>query len=456
MITMIISVILVLGVLIFVHELGHFAMAKYCGVGVETFSLGFGKKIFSFKRGETEYCLSILPLGGYVKMVGDNPEEALSLGDSNMTGDEMEQLLDNHKAKSFLLKPLSSRIAIVAAGPIMNLALAFLIYPITFLIGVSSPAYMVEAPIVGYVMEGEAAEQAGFKAGDEIIKMDNIKVGTWEKLNELIGMNPGNTVSVVINRNGTLIDTTLTPHKVKEQTMGVQIGVGGFAPPMEPRIGGVVEGKAADKSGLLPGDLIKAIDGKAINHWIELPLSIGKSGSERTFTIDRAGKVFDVLITPVLNVDYGAHLIGVTQTEETITRSYGLVESVKLGFAKTIDRTILLCSFIKGLVMGKYSLGSLGGPILIAQVSGKMAESGLSPFLAFAAFLSLNLGILNFLPIPVLDGGFLVFFGLEWMRGKPLSDGFMIATQNVGFFLLIGLMLFVTWNDLVRVVTSWG
>ena len=444
--TTLISFLVVLGVLVFIHELGHFIIAKLSGVGVLKFSLGFGPKIVGMKRGETEYLVSALPLGGYVKMVGESPDEEISKED---------------KERSFTNKPLSKRAAIVVAGPIMNLVLAFALLPLIYIIGVQIPAYLDKEPIVGYVVKGENADKAGLQKGDVIQSIDGKHIKNWEDLNSAIISNPNKALNLNIKRNAALQEIVFTP-EASSQTGG---GISGFFPPMSPTVGGLIKGLPAEKAGLKIGDTILSVDGVKIDHWVELQQAIqnqkqearsqkpetekGKS-EERLFQITRGNETFDIHIKPQWNENIKAYAIGISPLQETITMRYGPVRAVVEGVKKMGELTMLTFVIIKKLFVGEISIKTLGGPLMIAQVAGQAAESGLTALLSLMAFLSLQLGILNLLPIPVLDGGFLLFFGIEALRGKPLSERVMTIAQNIGIGLLVLLMVFVTYNDVMR------
>jgi len=451
--TTLVSFLVVLGILVFIHELGHFIVAKLSGVGVLKFSLGFGPKLLGIKRGETEYLISALPLGGYVKMVGESTGEEVSQEDSE---------------KSFANKPISKKAAIVVAGPIMNLVLAFMLLPLIYLIGIQIPAYLDREPMVGYVVKGEAADKAGLKKGDIILSIDGRQIKNWEGLNNTIISSPGSLLTLRVKRDGEIKEIALTP-EASSQTGG---GIGGFYPPTSPTIGGLAKGLPAERAGLKLNDTILAVDGIKIDHWVELQqaiqnnksgvrglppnASIGgqesgvKSSEERLFQIKRGNETFEVSITPQWNEDIQGHIIGISPLQETIIKRYGPVSATVEGTKKMGELTILTFAIIKKLFVGEISIKTLGGPLMIAQVAGQAAESGLTAFLSLMAFLSLQLGILNLLPIPVLDGGFLVFFGIEALRGKPMSEKVMGIVQNIGIGLLVLLMVFVTYNDIIR------
>lgn len=444
--TTLISFLIVLGILIFIHELGHFVVAKLSGVGVLKFSLGFGPKIIGIKRGETEYLISLLPLGGYVKMVGEAADDEVKL---------------EEKEKSFADKPIAKRAAIVVAGPIMNLVLAFVLLPLIYLIGIQIPAYLSKEPMVGYVAKDENADKAGLKKGDLIMSIDGSSVKNWEDLNTIIISSPNKALHLKVRRDGEAKDITFVT-QASPQTGG---GIAGFYPPMSPTVGGVVPGFPAEKAGLKIGDIIISIDGVKIDHWIELQQAIqnkqsearsqkpedkNKDVEEMVFSIKRGNEIIEIKITPRWNENIKAYAIGIAPFQETITRRYGPIGAVVEGVKKMGDLTIMTFVIIKKLFVGEISVKTLGGPLMIAQVAGQAAESGATALLSLMAFLSLQLGILNLLPIPVLDGGFLLFFGIEALRGKPLSEKIMTIAQNIGIGLLILLMVFVTYNDVMR------
>ncbi len=439
--TTLISFLIVLGILVFIHELGHFIIAKLSGVGVLKFSLGFGPKIIGIKRGETEYLISALPLGGYVKMVGESTDE---------------EVKPEENEKSFANKPISKKAAIVVAGPIMNLILAFALLPLIYLIGIQVPAYLDKKPAVGYVPHGEAADKAGLKKGDVIQSIDGKNIKNWEGLNTVIISNPNKSLKLVIKRDGEVKEVQLTP-EASSQTGG---GISGFYPPMSPTVGGLAGGFPAEKAGLKVGDTILAVDGVKIDHWIELQQAIQKGSKqsavsseqskEITFSVKRGNETFELRIKPQWNENIKGYAIGISPLQETITKRYGIIGAVGEGTKKMGELTIMTFVIIKKLFIGEISIKTLGGPLMIAQVAGQAAESGVTALLSLMVFLSLQLGILNLLPIPVLDGGFLVFFGIEALRGKPLSDKVMTIAQNVGMGLLVLLMVFVTYNDVMR------
>ena len=429
----IISFVIVLGVLIFIHELGHFAVAKMSGVGVEKFSLGFGPKIIGVKSGETEYLISALPLGGYVKMVGEAPGEDVP---------------PEEKARSFASKSVLTKASIVAAGPIMNLVLAFALLPVIFMIGIQVPAYLEKPAVVGYVVPDEAAYRAGIRKGDTITSVDGKPVKNWESLLTVLSSNGTRTLKLGIARDSGALAVSLPPASSKKD--GVDYA--GLYPQMPPVIGEVSKDYPAMQAGMLPGDLILSIDGVKVTHWAELESIIHKDGTKKIFLVQREHRTVSLEITPRLNKEMNVYLVGISRKEEQITRRYGFFAAISKGASASVDMTSRLFLVIKGLVVGQYSLKTLGGPIMIAQVAGKAAAAGIVDLLSLVAFLSLQLGIINLFPVPVLDGGHILFFGIEFVKGSPLSEKFMSVAQQVGIALLVGLMLLVTYNDIFRII----
>jgi len=427
-----ISFVIVLGILVFIHELGHFTVAKLSDIKVEKFSLGFGPKIIGFKKGETEYLLSLLPLGGYVKMVGEAPGEDIS---------------EEDRRRSFTAKSPLNRAAIVAAGPLMNLVLAFVLFPLVYIIGIEVPAYLERPTAVGYVFADSPAQKAGLEKGDIIKLVDGKKVATWSDFISITAMNPESTLRLSIKRAGKTVEATINPQTSSKTGAGT-IGV---LPPMRPVISTVNKNYPAYKVGLRAGDEILAVNGHKITHWLELESLVSKDAKSKRFTIKRGDKTFGVDIVPRASKDGKRFLIGVSREEERALKKYGVGESISKGLSASVDMTVKLFVVIKGLVVGQYSLKTLGGPIMIAQVAGRAAHEGLSDILSLVAFLSLQLGIINLFPIPVLDGGHIMFLAVESIKGKPLSDRFMGVAQQIGIALIISLMVLVTYNDIFRI-----
>ncbi len=428
----ILTFILVLGILIFVHEFGHFYFAKRAGVGVERFSIGFGPKLFGFTRGETEYRVAAIPLGGYVKMVGDNPDEARQ-------GTE----------KEFLSRPVRDRLPIVLAGPIVNLALAFVLMPLVYLLGVQVPAFVQEKPVIGYVEPGSPAERAGLQTGDEIVAINGKPMPAWEDVLASTMAEPGKTIQVRLTRGGSSLQVPV--HLETAESGAAAFGV---QPPAVPVVGQVNPGSPAALAGLQPGDRITSLNGVPVDHWVAMAERIQSLGTQPIEVgFARDGGEQRVMLTPERMADADRVIIGIQRSEDLVEVQYGFVDAVREGSRRVVQMTTQTFDILGKLLTGQLGVKTLGGPIRIAQVTSAAAESGLSDVLSLMAFLSLQLGILNLLPFPVLDGGHVLFMSIEAIRRRPLSRRALEISTQVGFVLLLVLMVVVTKNDIMH---AWG
>jgi len=420
--------LVVIGILVFVHEFGHFIMAKRAGVRVEKFSLGMGPKLFGFKKGDTEYVLSWLPLGGYVKMAGENPDE-------EPTGAPDE----------FQSKTVWQRAKIAVTGPLTNIVLAFVIMPFVFMVGTYS-----EGPAkVGYVEKSSPAERAGFMAGDVIEEINGRGISDWTKALTLIAVNPDTDVTVIVERQSEKKTLTLRPDLATE----LKIGTSGLVPDIPAEIGKLKPGFPAEQAGVMVNDKVIAVDGKIIYHWNQFSALVRDSkGNKLTLTLERNGTRMEKIVTP--KEDGGRQVIGVEPIMRLVFKKHGFFESLRLGFDKTIESVDLTFITLKKLITFNLSIKTLGGPVMIAQMSGQAAAAGLSAFLSLLAMISISLGVLNLLPIPVLDGGMILFLVIEAIRKKPLSRKVMEVSQSIGAGLLITLIAVVSYNDVMRMFFS--
>ncbi|UCF30083.1 MAG: RIP metalloprotease RseP [bacterium] len=428
-----VSFIIVLGILVFVHELGHFLVAKAMGVGVDRFSIGFPPKMFGFRRGETEYCVSWIPLGGYVKLRGEDPEEDLDWDDPKM----------------YSSRPPRQRAGIVIAGPVMNLVLSFILMSAVFLVGMSIPAFFEDPAIVGWIVPGSAGDKAGYQVGDVIVAFGDDQVEKWEDLFEAAAMQTNETFSARVLRNDHVVELPMNLEDMKgEEGLGV-------LPVMEPVVGRIAPGYPAQAAGLKPGDRILSVGGLPVNHWNEMARIIhGSPGKSITIGLERDGQTMRLDVTPQTDEKTGHGLIGISPESRTVSRRYPFFEAVARGVERNVELIKLTFRFLLDLVTFKASIKMLGGPIMIFQVTGEAARAGLSRFIEFMAFLSLQLGILNLLPIPVLDGGHLFFLGWEGIRGKPLDIRHREIAQRVGFLVLLLLIIVVSYNDILRLLSG--
>jgi regulator of sigma E protease len=454
MTTNIFAFVVVLGILIFFHELGHFLVARLFGVGVEKFSLGFGPRLFGKTVGLTDYRLSAIPLGGYVKMVGDEPDAEI----------EPEMI-----PYSFTHKHVFKRILIVAAGPFFNLLLAALIYAAFFMfIGTEDIR-----PVVNHVLEDSPAVQAGIRVGDIIKRVDGTPVSSWGDINRLIADAKGDPVQIRFEHEGGIRQTTITPQtKVAKDILGDDMPFfdAGFSglPPLKAVVGDVAEGYPAKKAGMRKGDRIVAINGQPVDSWHTMKEIISQcKGETLTIRIAREEEILSVEITPVLfseeNVlgeKVDSYRIGISTPGVDIPEADRII--IKLGPLSAVSESVkqtyqisrLTILSIGKLIQGTVSTKTLGGPIMIAEMAGQQAKAGLTNLIFFIAVLSINLAVLNFLPIPVLDGGHLMFFFIEAVIRRPVNLRMREIAQQAGIFILIMLMIFVFYNDIMRLFAS--
>ena len=440
----ILAAIVVLGILIFVHELGHFLVAKRSGVGVLKFSLGFGPKLVGVKRGETEYLLSALPLGGYVKMIGEDPT------------DPLPEAAD--PARSFSQKTVGTRARIILAGPLANLALPVVIFWGIFAI-VGQPYFL---PIVGTPEQGSPAAQAGLLPGDRVQALDGVRIERWTDVEVAVQASSGKPLNFTMTRDGRTFDVRLAPRVVAtrdifgQETQAWDVGL---HPLLSTRIGQVLPGHVAEQAGLRSGDRILALNGTPVVEWEQMAKSIhGSPGKPVRLTVERDGQRFEVEATPRPTKQQTAAgeeeigLIGIGPAPESHYQRLNPVAALVDGVKETARLSVVIVQGFVKLIQGSISPKTIGGPILITQIAGEVVRRGTVQLLSFTAFLSINLAILNLLPIPVLDGGHLLFSLIEWFRGKPISLRKREIAQQVGLALLVGLMIFAFYNDIFRLL----
>jgi regulator of sigma E protease len=420
----------VLGVLIFVHELGHFLMARRLGVRVLTFSLGFGPKLLKFTRGDTEYAISAIPLGGYVKMAGENPDEARS-----------------GRPDEFLSKTKWERFLVYIMGPAMNLLLAFVVTAAVLYQGAESPAYEQEPPIIGAVIENSPGAQAGLRVGDRIVSVGGREMKTWDQFFIEIGTRASRETELVVDRGGRQETIRVTPAPQTKYEVG-EIGV---LPKTRLQLAEVTPGMAADRAGLRRGDVILALDGKPDPEQQALIAYI-KSNPNKPLRLSilRGGQPMDITVTP--EGEPGSALIGIriSPYEFRIIKP-GFVEALRLSLAKNWEWTRLIFRTLGGLFTRQTSVRQLMGPVGIAELSGGAAQLGWMHLFNLMAMISLNLGLLNLMPIPVLDGGHIFIMLLEGIARRDFSVRMKEKMLLAGFVVLMMLMVTVIYNDLMRV-----
>jgi len=445
--------ILVLGILIFVHELGHFMVAKWAGVRVEKFSLGFGPAIFKKRWGETEYQIACIPLGGFVKMSGEDPSEELEeekakKEEEEETAEKEPELPPVPPERMFNHQPVLKRMAIVIAGPAMNLVLAFILVPIVYMMGIEVDATLFEKPVIGYVDSEGPAGEAGFQSGDLILSIDGKEMPNWKKAKTYILFHPNRELSIEFERKGR-VQTKM----VKTQTLA-SIGGGnlGIFPPWPSSIKNVLKDKPAQKAGLQPGDVIVQLDYLKDPHWFQTQQYIQKHPNvPLALVVKRGNKQVKMTITPEQHPELEElGFVGIEPEQPSTFRHFGFWTSVKMGVQENIENTVTTFIVVGKLIKGDLKIKAMGGPVQIAEFTGAAAEQGLTHLLIFMAFISLQLAILNLLPIPVLDGGHLAFMTVEIIKGSPLSIKKRLIAQQIGIALLLTLMVVVTFNDIAR------
>jgi regulator of sigma E protease len=435
--TTMLSFLFVLGVLVFVHELGHFLVARWHGVRVITFSLGFGPKIVKFERGGTEYCISIIPLGGYVKLAGETVEE-------NRTGASDE----------FLSKSKWVRFQVYIAGPLMNIVLAWIVLAGVLSQGANVPLYETSAPVVGMVADDSPAAAAGLRVGDRILTVDGRSVDTWEALSmEVLTKIDRELTMLVARDSGQQVSVRVTPSaRTVPGSRNFEVGDIGILPVLRPQVMQVNPGSPADRAGLREGDVILAVGGERQLTEEQVRERIRATGpTALALLVERAGSPVEVSVVP--EGAAGSSLIGVfLNIYETRRIDPGVLEAFRMSAVQNWESTKFIGRTVRGLFTTETPMGQLMGPVAIAEMSGMAAERGLIDLFNLMAMLSLNLGLLNLMPIPVLDGGHILILAVEGLSRRDLSMRVKERILTVGAVAIVLLMVTVIFNDVSRLL----
>ena len=440
--------VIAIGTLVTVHEFGHFWVARRCGVKVLRFSVGFGQPLLRWVgKDGTEYQIAAIPLGGYVKMLDEREGEVPP---------ELAEFAFNRKSAR-------ARIAIVAAGPLFNFLFAILVYWVMFMAGITAMK-----PILGDIDPGSIAGRGGLKSGQEIVVVDGREVKTWEDVtfSVLARVGEGGELAVGVRERGyDSIEThtlSLTGWKLegKEPDPLGSLGITPFEPLIPAILAEVQEGEPGARAGLKVGDRIVSVEGQAVADWAGLVKRFQASpGKTLTFTVERAGTTLELAVTPRVRDPKAAKpegFLGVRPavppglSELSHTVQFGPLTALERGAERTWDISVLSLKMLGKLVTGAVSMDSISGPISIARGAGATARVGFEYFLSFLGLISINLGLINLLPIPVLDGGHLMYYLIESVRGRPLSERIQEFGLRIGMTLILGLMLVAVYNDLAR------
>jgi regulator of sigma E protease len=429
--TSLVAVVAVLGFMILIHEFGHYAVAKWLGVRVEQFAIGFGKRLIGFRKGETDYRINAIPLGGYVKMSGENPMDERS--------DDPREFMNHSRWHRFL---------IAIAGPTMNILLAIVLLTIIYMVHYEYPAIYDQVPVIGWVAKDTPAAKAGFQVGDRITRIDGIENPTWKQVDLQQALSPGQPLGVSIDRNGQTIEKTVVP----EATGLDQIGYAGWAPKEDTvTITDLQENMPAAKAGLKEGDQILSLDGKPVPALAAMVESLEVTKDKPiTLTVKRDGQEKTFTLQPILSEKRYRIGIGTMQMK---VKTLPFAAALSLSLEENKQNALLILKLVKKMAQLKMSLKSIEGPIRIGQAAGEAARSkGWTPLMGLTAAISLNLGIFNLLPIPILDGGVILFLLIEGLMRRDISMNIKERVYQAAFVFLVLFAVMVIWNDLTKTI----
>ena len=424
----ILAFIIVFGILVFVHEFGHFFMAKLVGIRVDVFSFGYGKRLFGFKKGDTDYRVSLIPMGGYVKFPGEEvyeKEREVEPGD-------------------FMAAKRWQRLLTIVMGPVMNILLAVILVAAINMVGAPVPVYQSQTPVIGWVEPDSPAEKTDLQIDDEILSIDGKMTETWSDVELAVGTKPKRTITLEVKRGEEIFSVDL----LTEGKTIHEMGYAGFFGKILTEIKMLVPDAPAEKAGLKPGDVILEIDGQPAYYFQFLEMIQNNPNVELNFRIRRVEELLDIPVTPRLKGDVGE--IGIAQVIEFKEESLRFFAAFKQSVKDNVRLTFLVINFIKDLLTGEATARQLGGPIEIASLSYTALRMGLLAMMSWIALISLQLGIINLFPIPVLDGGQILVISLEGIFRRDFSPKVKQIVMQIGFAIFIVLIVFVILNDVAK------
>ncbi len=435
----IVTMVIVLGIMILIHEFGHYAAAKLLGVKVEVFSIGFGKRLIGFKRGDTDYRIAAIPLGGYVKMSGENPMD-------KRTGEKGE----------FMSHPRWHRFIIAVAGPMMNIILAIALLTGVFMVRYERPAYFDGPAVIGNVEKGQPAEKAGLQDGDRIVRAGDKQNPTWEDLRFIFAFSPKHPVNLAVQRGNEIIEKTVVPNAVGPDEVG-EIGIG----PARPlAVASVEPGKPAEKAGLKAGDTIESINGERLYSIDALLQYLRENGTKPvTLTLKRAEQTIPISVTPFQDIIEGKtqYRIGFKPNEPMHAEKLSFPKALSASLQENRKFSVLIIELVERMIRGVVPMRQMSGPIGIATAAGQaVREPGWTPILSLMAAISLNLGIFNLFPIPILDGGVILLLLVEGLMRKDINQGVKERIYQAAFVFLVLFAAMVIYNDIAKSLAGWS
>jgi regulator of sigma E protease len=426
--------LVLIGVMILIHELGHYCLARFFNVRIDTFSFGFGPRLFGFRKGETDFRISAVPFGGYVKMAGEQP------------GDESV-----NDPRAFLAKPRWQRLAIALAGPLMNVVMAVALLTGLFMFKYQKPMTADIVATIGHVLADSPAARAGVKEGDKIVQVGQLRNPTWEDVAIAEFSSANRPLAVVLERGGQRIPVTVVP--VLSERMGV--GYVGWSQEAEIQVAEVTPGMPAEKAGLRPGDLLLSVNGQRIRSLYGFHEAIRSSeGKPVAIDLIRDGKRMELSIQPVFPEFEKRWMIGVMPDRRLVYVKLSFSGALYESMRQNIRGAGLIYDVLKGIVARRMSAKSIDGPIGIAKLSGDAAREGAFTYINLMAAVSLNLAIVNLLPIPILDGGVVLMLLFEMLIRRDLSMPVKEAVFKFGFVFLLMVMVFVIYNDITKMIPA--